>query len=161
MTLLVQNKLIASVLPEIPNWIPSGATSGAAIEHTILGRFFALSPLAQGVTQHYFPDAKHMTPANRVSMSKNVQESLHRYQDYIFKICDAIVRSGLSGRRGMLDWFSAALALNTKRKALQVDPATVASDGFMINLVAVLNKFADPFVDIQAKRVSSLNVRLM
>ena len=61
----------------------------------------------------------------------------------------------------MLDWFSAALALNTKRKALQVDPATVASDGFMINLVAVLNKFADPFVDVQAKRVSPLNVRLM
>jgi ubiquitin conjugation factor E4 B len=158
MTLLVQNKLIASVLPEIPNWLPANQSSGAAIEHSILGRFFAISPLAQGVTQHYFPDPKHMTPGDRISMSKTVQEALRRYQDYIFKICDAIVRSGPSGRRGMLDWFSAALGHNQKRKALQVDPVTVASDGFMINLVAVLNKFADPFVDIMAKRVYILVV---
>lgn len=156
MTLLVQNKLIASVVPEIPNWTPANSASGAAIEHTILGRFFALSPLAPTVTQVYFPDPKHMTPGDRISMSKTVQESLRRYQDYLFKICDGIIRSGISGRRGMLNWFSAALSLNQKRKAIQVDAATVASDGFMINVVAVLNKFADPFVDIAAKRVHSL-----
>jgi ubiquitin conjugation factor E4 B len=52
-----------------------------------------------------------------------------------------------------LDWFAAALAQNEKRKALQVDPATVASDGFMCNVVAVLNKFAEPFVDVQGKKV--------
>jgi ubiquitin conjugation factor E4 B len=153
MTLLVQNKLIAGVMPSIPNWIPSQPTSGAVIEHSLLGRFFSLSPLSNGVTETYFKSPKLMTPGDKLSMSNTVQEALRRYQDYLFKICDAIVRSGTEGRRGILDWFSAALEQNTKRKAMQVDLTTVASDGFMINLVAVLNKFSDPFIDIQATRV--------
>lgn len=164
MTLLAQCKPIASIMPEMPNWIPAETNppSGAVIEQSsLLGRFFSLSPIAPGVPQSFFPDPKHMTPGDRQSMSNSVQTALRQYQDYLFKICSFIIKSGIQGRRGVLDWFSAALAQNEKRKALRVDPATVASDGFMVNIVAVLNKFADPFISITADKVIYSFLRLM
>jgi ubiquitin conjugation factor E4 B len=159
MTLLVQIKPIAAIMPDVPNWIPtqSGQSSGALIEmSSFLGHFFALSPLAPGVPTKFFKDPKLMTPGDRLSMTNSIQEAVRQYQTNLYTICNLIVRSGNHGRRGVLDWFSAVLSQNQKRKALQVDPTTVASDGFMYNVVAVLNKFAEPFVDIQGKKVLHL-----
>ena len=156
MTFLVQIKPIAAIMPDLPNWIPAQSTqpSGALIEHSsFLGHFFSLSPLSPGVPAKFFKDPKLMTPGDRLSMTNSVQEAVRQYQNSLHTICNLIVRSGSHGRRGVLDWFSAALSQNQKRKALQVDPTTVASDGFMCNVVAVLNKFAEPFVDLQGKKV--------
>jgi ubiquitin conjugation factor E4 B len=155
MTLLVQIKPIAAIIPDLPNWIPIQTTpSGALIEQSsLLGRFFSLSPLSPGVPSKFFKDPKLMTPGDKVSMTNSIQEAVRQYQSNLHKICHLIITSGNNGRRGVLDWFSAVLAQNEKRKALQVDPTTVASDGFMVNVVAVLNKFAEPFVDIHGKKV--------
>lgn len=159
MTLLVQCKPIASIMPEMPNWIPVHNTpSGAIIEQqSLLGRFFTLSPLAPGVPKEFFREPKLMSRGDRLSMVTSFQEAVRQYHDALFKICSFIVKSSPQGRRGMLNWFSTVLALNQKRKALQVDPTTVATDGFMHNVVAVLNKFAEPFVDIQGKKVFHLS----
>ena len=94
-----------------------------------------------------------MGRVDKYSMNTSIQEAVRQYQDSLHRIVHFIVKSGNVGRRSVLDWFSAALSTNTKRKALQVDPATVASDGFMYNVVSVLNRFASPFVDVQATKV--------
>jgi ubiquitin conjugation factor E4 B len=95
-----------------------------------------------------------MSHGDKVSMTNSIQDAVRQYQNYLFQICSFIIKSGNTGRRGVLDWFSAVLSQNEKRRALQVDPATVASDGFMCNIVAVLNKFAEPFVDVQGRKVT-------
>ena len=159
MVLLSQIKPIASIMPDLPNWIPAPTNppSGAIIEQSsLLGQFFALSPLAPGVSQAYFRDPKTMSPGDKLSMTNSIQEAVRQYQTYLFQICNFIIKSGNQGRRGVLDWFSAVLAMNEKRRALQVDVALVASDGFMCNVVAVLNKFAEPFVDVQGKKVLTI-----
>src|SRR2546423_15445766 len=46
----------------------------------------------------------------------------------------------------MLDWFNTALSWNKQRRVSEVDPTMVASDGFMYNLVSVLNIFAVPLL---------------
>jgi ubiquitin conjugation factor E4 B len=156
MVLLAQIKPIASIMPDLSNWIPAPTTppSGAVIEEeSLLGQLFGLSPLARGVSKSFFRDPKNMSRGDKISMTNSIQDAVRQYQSYLFQICNFIIKSGTRGRRGVLDWFSAVLAQNEKRKALQVDPATVASDGFMCNVVAVLNKFAEPFVDIQGKKV--------
>ena len=43
--------------------------------------------------------------------------------------------------------------MNVKRGGMQVDPETVASDGFMINLQTVLLRFAEPFMDSKYSKV--------
>jgi len=160
MTYLMNCKQIAAVMPDMPNWIPAPTNppNGALIEQSLMGRFFALSPLVPGVPQTFFADPKGMS-RDKMSMTNNIQEAVRQYQDHLFKICQFIIRSSNEGRRGMLDWFSAALAQNIKRRALQVDWATVASHGFMINIVAVLSKFSEPFVDIFGKKVRPCRFR--
>lgn len=37
---------------------------------------------------------------------------------------------------------------------MRVNPATVASDGFMVNVQAVLLRFAEPFVDATYSKVA-------
>lgn len=98
-----------------------------------------------------------MGPGDKLSMNNSLQEAVRQYQDGLYKICQLIVKSGNAGRRGVLDWFSAVLAQNQKRKAMQVDPATVASDGFMYNVVGVLNRFAGPFIDVHGSKVLYLS----
>jgi ubiquitin conjugation factor E4 B len=159
--MLLQTKQIAMIVPDLSSWIPTNPASGATLEKSsFLGPFFALSPLSPGVPKEFFRDPKNMSPADRQSMAKSMQEALRQYQSQLFRICELIVRSGPGGRRGMLDWFAEVLGTNGKRKALRVDPTTVASDGFMLNVVAVLNKFAEPFIDLQCKKVKDPNPHL-
>ena len=42
--------------------------------------------------------------------------------------------------------------------SLQVDPDTVASDSFMINVQAVLLRFAEPFMDSKYSKVNLKNI---
>ena len=160
--MLLQVKQIAMVVPDLSTWMISPrpqTPSGAALEKSsFLGHFFALSPLSPSTPKEFFRDPKHMSPGDRQSMTNSMQEALRQYQANLFRICDLVVRSGTEGKRAVLDWFAEVLATNTKRKAMQVDPTSVASDGFMLNIVAVLNKFAEPFIDIHYKRVPIITI---
>ena len=102
-----------------------------------------------------------MSQGDKISMVNNIQEAVRQYQDNLHKICTAIIKSGEKGRRAVLDWFAAVLEHNRKRRGLQVDPATVATDGFMYNVVGVLNRFAAPFVDNNRTKVSILLPEVM
>lgn len=57
----------------------------------------------------------------------------------------------------MLNYLGRAVQLNLKRGGTHVDPATVASDGYMINLQAVLSRFAEPFLDATFTKASRLS----
>jgi ubiquitin conjugation factor E4 B len=77
-------------------------------------------------------------------------------QQSVFTILNGIVRSGPQPREAVLDYFARALQLNLKRGGMHVDPATVASDGFMINLQSALLRFAEPFLDANFSKVLAL-----
>jgi ubiquitin conjugation factor E4 B len=153
MTLLAKIKLIASIMPDLQNWIPEPTTlSGAIIEQSsLLGHLFALSPLSSGVPQILFKDLPNTSQEEQESQLTSIREEIQAYQKQLHTICHAIVCSADKGRRGVLDWFSAVLSRNKKRLATQTDPATVASDGFMCNVVAVLNQFSKPFLRDNSK----------
>jgi ubiquitin conjugation factor E4 B len=146
-------------MPDLQNWIPEQTTlSGAIIEQSsLLGHLFALSPLSSGVPQILFKDLPNTSQEEQESQLTSIREEIQAYQKQLHTICHAIVCSSDKGRRGVLDWFSAALSRNKKRLATQTDPTTVASDGFMSNMVAVLNHFAKPFLRDNSKvRASKL-----
>lgn len=160
MTLFAKVKPIASVMPDLPNWIPEQTTLsvGATIEQSsFLGHLFALSPLSSGVPQVLFRDLPSMSQEAQESKLHSIHAKIQAYQKQLHTICHAIICSSDKsdkrdkGRRAVLDWFSAVLSGNKKRVAIQTDPATVASDGFMCNVVAVLNHFAKPFLHDHSK----------
>jgi ubiquitin conjugation factor E4 B len=53
----------------------------------------------------------------------------------------------------VLNHFAKVVQINTKRGGMQVDPATVASDGYMINMQAALLRFVENFVDAKFSKV--------
>ena len=143
--MLVGIKSIASIMPRLSDWIPEHKTTGADIESSsLLGPFFSLSPLAPEIARGLFANVeiqseKPVTPTP-------IQREARQYHRYLYNICRTIIKSGKHGARGMLDWFSTALSWNKQRRVSEVDPTMVASDGFMYNLVSVLNIFAVPLL---------------
>ena len=47
----------------------------------------------------------------------------------------------------MLEWFGSVLEWNDERAKLQIDPELAASDGFFLNLSAVLLRCCEPFLE--------------
>jgi hypothetical protein len=76
-------------------------------------------------------------------------------QRLYFEIMNSFVRSSAEVRNKLLSYFEKVLLLNQKRAAMQVDPRTVSSDGFIHNITCVLLKLCEPFVDPNAGKVRS------
>ena len=65
---------------------------------------------------------------------KALRMTLSTHQDELYAIVNAVIRSSKISREKLLDWFAFTLNKNHKRRAMQVDPKTTSSDGFMINI---------------------------
>lgn len=74
----------------------------------------------------------------------------------MFGVINNIVRSSPQAREAVLSYFAHILQLNVKRAQMQVDPLTVASEGFMHNIAAILLSFCEPFMDVKASKVECL-----
>lgn len=77
----------------------------------------------------------------------------------MFGVINNIVRSSPQAREAVLSYFAHILQLNVKRAQMQVDPLTVASEGFMHNIAAILLSFCEPFMDVKASKVGCLPPR--
>jgi ubiquitin conjugation factor E4 B len=84
---------------------------------------------------------------------------LRTHQDDLFVIANAFIRAGPETRSKTLDWFAYIMNSNHKRRALQVDPREVASDGFMMNVTTILDRFCEPFMDNDFSKVDKIDVR--
>lgn len=71
----------------------------------------------------------------------------------LLDIINQLIRASKSARERVLDWFAASVNLNHKRRALQVDPKTVSSDGFMFNITTCLDQLCEPFMDAAFTKV--------
>lgn len=92
----------------------------------------------------------------------------------MFQIFNTLVRSSPESRGTVLDYFTRVISLNVRRAGMQVstlesiccplvfdedrqvEPETVASDSFMVNLQAILFRFCEPFIDANYTKASVL-----
>ncbi|ROT35206.1 ubiquitin conjugation factor E4 [Sodiomyces alkalinus F11] len=140
---------------------PRFLTEGGAPDlenDTILGPFFRLSPLQQQVALTYFPNPRQLD-RSRVAQSQDAMRTVLRlHQDELFNLANAFIRAGADTRNVMLNWFALGVNLNHKRRAMQVDAREVSSDGFMVNLTVVLDRFCSPFMDTTFSKISRIEV---
>lgn len=136
------------------------AQSTPGIErHTILGPFFRLSPLQPEVIRSYFPGPRTLDRARISNAQDALRMVLRTHQDDLFLIANSFIRAGAETRSRMLDWFAYILNANHKRRAMQVDPKEVSSDGFMMNITTVMDRFCEPFMDNDFSKVDKIDVR--
>ncbi|BGO95650.1 Ubiquitin conjugation factor E4 [Rhodotorula toruloides] len=138
---LTEIKPIATALTTFSNWnvatpSPTGAPS---------------------LPQSYFPEPSTMVRGNIDSASASLRGTLRGVQTSLFRIFDNIVRSSPVAREAVLAYLGQAAALNAKRAAMRVDPNTVSTEGFIINLHAVLLRFAEPFMDASFSKIDKID----
>jgi ubiquitin conjugation factor E4 B len=125
---------------------------------TILGPFFRISPLQAEVTKSYFANPRTIDPGHVKTSQSSLQMTLKTHQGDLTSIVNAFVRASQTSRNRTLDWFAFVMNTNHKRRALQVDPKDVASDGFMVNITATLDQLCEPFMDSTFSKINKIDI---
>ncbi|GAA5985530.1 hypothetical protein JCM10908_007012 [Rhodotorula pacifica] len=159
---LSEIKLVAATLPTLPGWeLPADQAQAPRLEYaTLLGPLLRLSTFPDGapsLPQAYFPEPSTMVRGNIDSASASLRGTLHGVQSSLFRIFDNIVRASPTSRAAVLSYFGRVAALNAKRAAMRVDPNTVSSEGFIVNLHTILLRFAEPFLDAGFSKIDKID----
>ncbi|RUS31621.1 ubiquitin elongating factor core-domain-containing protein [Jimgerdemannia flammicorona] len=150
LTMLTEHKNFASVLPSLPNWDPAFSTPRTIELMSLLGPFFRLSVFPDdqpSVAENYFANSEGRNKADIDSAITSLRGTVRTIQNNLFGILNNIVRASPTGKDGVLSYLASVARKNEKRAQMQVDRQTVATDGFMGNLAAVLLNFCNPFMD--------------
>lgn len=123
---------------------------------TLLGPWFRLSPLQSSVTMTYFSSPKTRDQSYILNAQRSIRMMQHMISSDLLDVMNHMIRASKDARDRVLDWFAASLNINHKRRAMQVDPNTVSSDGFMFNLTTCLDQLCEPFMDASFTKVSTL-----
>lgn len=129
--------------------------------HTLLGPFFALSPMQGEVALNYFSSPKTRDRGYIANAQKSLRMTLATHQDELYDIANRFIRAKEASREKILDWFALTLNSNHKRRATQVDPKTTASDGFMVNVTVILDRLCEPFMDAQFTKIDRIDVKYL
>lgn len=136
------------------------AQSAPGIEkHTILGPFFRISPLQPEAIKSYFPGPRSLDRTRIANAQESLRIVLRAHQDDLFVIANAFIRAGPDTRSHTLNWFAYIMNMNHKRRAMQVDPREVASDGFILNVTTIMDRFCEPFMDNDFSKVDKIDVK--
>jgi ubiquitin conjugation factor E4 B len=137
----------------------SGKVAAPDIEkQTLLGPFFRISPLQIEVTRVYFAAPRTMESSRVKGSQEALQITLAAHQTDLKNVVNAIIRASPEARNRTLDWFASIMNANHKRRAIQVDPKEVASDGFMMNVTVILDHLCEPFMDTTYSKIDRIDV---
>ncbi|KAI9465596.1 ubiquitin elongating factor core-domain-containing protein [Lactarius psammicola] len=157
---LVAHKQIATMITKMDEWIPADATAMTFETKSLMGPLLRLNVFSREwphITKLYFSNAETRPATDIESSQGSLRGTLKSLQSTLFQIFNSIVRASPECREAVLAYFSRVISLNLKRAGLQVDPATVASDGFMTNAHLVLLRFAEPFMDAQYTKIDRID----
>ena len=151
---------IIEAITQSPMWIPENIEAQDIEQRTFMGPFFRISPMQIEVARSYVSSPKTRDRGFIASAQNAVRLTLRQHQHELYKIADTIVKAkGYDGnRKALLDWFALCVNKNHKKRAMQVDPKTVASDGFMVNVTSILDQLFEPAMDAQFSRIDRIDV---
>ncbi|GAA6010598.1 hypothetical protein JCM11491_002989 [Sporobolomyces phaffii] len=166
---LTEVKPIAKLMTELRGWNPlKESEGGAGVEvkaeefeyRALWGPWLRLSSFPDGATalpQAYFPEPTSMGQGNIQSASTSLRGTLAGLQTLLFRILSNLVRSSPSSRESVLEFFASVAKLNAKRAAMRVDPHTVSTEGFIVNLHTVLLGLCEPFLDAGLTKIDKID----
>ncbi|KAL8917560.1 MAG: hypothetical protein Q9172_005785 [Xanthocarpia lactea] len=154
---LVRYPPLVRAIARSPLFAPSSTSASDLEATTLLGPFFAISPLQADITSQYFSSPKTRDRAFINNSQRSLRMSLTTHQQDLLDIVNHIIKSDKGARESMLDWFALCVNKNHKRRALQVDKKLVSSDGFMINVTVCLDQLCEPFMDAQFSKIDRID----
>ena len=155
---LLQYPAMITASVQSPLFLPPSTPAAVIEANTLLGPFFAISPLQDQVTANYFSSPTTRDKSYIQQSQQALRMSIRTHQLDLLDIVNHIVKAGKEPREKMLDWFALCVNVNHKRRALQVDKKTVSSDGFMINVTVCLDQLCEPFMDASFSKIDRIDV---
>jgi ubiquitin conjugation factor E4 B len=152
---------LVQALTEAPSFLPENVEAQNIENITLLGPFFALSPMQGEVAVNYFSSPKTRDRRYITNAQKSLRMVLSTHQDELYDIANHVIRSRAASREKMLGWFALTVNSNHKRRATQVDPKSVSSDGFMVNVTVVLDRLCEPFMDARFSKIDRIDVNYL
>uniref|UniRef100_A0A6B2KXE7 RING-type E3 ubiquitin transferase n=1 Tax=Arcella intermedia TaxID=1963864 RepID=A0A6B2KXE7_9EUKA len=150
------NPCVLNYVVQHPKWIPSMRNTGKELEATsILGPFFRLNTLPSTNIDAFFPDL--VTPENKAAVVDNFRKRLEISKEYSVDLVTAVMESSVENGDRMLDWFGTAISRNKDRVKMNVDRITLCSDSFLANVTIVLLRLCQPFTQLSAQNVDSID----
>ncbi|KAL8656209.1 MAG: hypothetical protein Q9210_000404 [Variospora velana] len=158
---LVRYPPLVKAIAQSSIFVPLSISAADLEATTLLGPFFAISPLQADITTQYFSSPKTRDRAFITNSQQALRMTLTTHQQDLLDIVNHIIKSDKSARDRMLDWFATCVNKNHKRRALQVDKKLVSSDGFMINMAVCLDQLCEPFMDATFSKVDRIDVEYL
>lgn len=178
---ILSHKGVAAHVCNSASFLPSSEelsnVDGRYIENrTVLGAVFGISsipdimenPLSASsggrtpdVAEKCFPGGDAGRKADIRTAATTIQSSLDQVHSFLHIITMALLKNQDAKSR-VLDWFAAALSVNKERTKMRPDMKKASTDGFMLNVSAVLLRLCRPFLDPSTgKAWSKLDVRYL
>ncbi|XP_048581218.1 ubiquitin conjugation factor E4 B isoform X2 [Nematostella vectensis] len=148
---------ICNMLVKLSCWCPAplSAAAGREIEKlSFLGAFLSMSVFAEDSSQvvdKYF-SAKCMTTEYVKLTTSSLQTAMQGVRMELFNIIHSLLVSNGS-KEACLQYLSAVLQRNQKKAQMQADDRQVASDGFALNLMVVLQQLC---VKVKVEKIDNL-----
>lgn len=155
---LVRVKPFVAAIIESDMFVKQGLAAPMLEKETLLGPYFAISPLQTDVLKQYFPGPRTLDPGRIRNAQSAVQMALKSHQLELFDIINTVVRTSVEARDRVLDWFALIINSNHKRRAMQIDPKLISTDGFMININACLDRLSEPFIDVSFSKLDRVEI---
>lgn len=146
---LVNNKHAVQTLISLPSWIPRRKKNGKEMEvQSVLGCLFRIATLSEIKLPPTVPRLfVNVNKANEESQLSEARLSLTAAQRSTHEIIMTLLKSSPQARDAVVSWFAETVERNRPRSRFHVDRLTVASDGFMANVVAELLALSGPIMD--------------
>ncbi|KAG8527920.1 uncharacterized protein KY384_006836 [Bacidia gigantensis] len=155
---IVQYTALVEAITQSPLFLPPSIQAPLVETATFLGPFFRISPLQGDVTNTYFSAPSTRDQGFIANSQRSLRMALQTHQMDLLDIVNKIIKTGKNPRERILDWFAMCCNVNHKRRAMQVDPKTVSSDGFMVNVTVCLDQLCDPFMDASFSKIDRIDV---
>ncbi|KAF8895484.1 ubiquitin conjugation factor E4 [Infundibulicybe gibba] len=157
---LVSVKSVAVMITRLERWNPPDATAANFEQLSLLGPLCRLGVFSRewpGIAQTYFSEPDKRTRDDIESSYASLRGTLKSLQSSLFQIFNTLVRASPESREAVLQYFARVISLNVRRAGMQVEPETVATDSFMVNLQTVLLRFAEPFMDANYTKLDRID----
>lgn len=149
-------KPLAELYVNMPHFLHEGPPQHLELV-TLLGPYFRISPAQPIVYQTYFANAKSKPAVSIREAQHALSMSTRALQNDLAQIMTQFCKVSEAARGRVLQFFAMVINANKKKAAMHVDRKTVASDGFMLNLSAVLGKLCEPFMDSSFSKVFTIH----
>ncbi|CDO55114.1 similar to Saccharomyces cerevisiae YDL190C UFD2 Ubiquitin chain assembly factor (E4) that cooperates with a ubiquitin-activating enzyme (E1) [Geotrichum candidum] len=154
---LVNIKPVALVITKLNSFAIGSLPVHLVEVNTLLGPLFNLSPISHSSVLLNFPDPVNATQREIDAVGSSITVDLKIIQEKLFYIVDKVIRASPESRMQVLTYFGNIINLNHKRLAFHVEPNTTSSDGFLLNILAVLLKFCEPFTDLFGSKIDKIS----